>query len=100
MSLRVHHLNCGVAVPVEDGKWLLHAGDAVFHSGRATGGAYPPLTEASERAGASDLAAYEATVERLQALHRDHADEVEIVAAHDTVQFDRLVQQASAAHSA
>ncbi|MGI5131361.1 hypothetical protein ACQEVB_31465 [Pseudonocardia sp. CA-107938] len=62
---------------------LLHVGDAVFHRGRFAPehGSCPPLLEQMEWAGAADVARDEATVERLVALHRDHADRVEIVAA-------------------
>jgi glyoxylase-like metal-dependent hydrolase (beta-lactamase superfamily II) len=86
------HMNghIGVAVPRADGRWLLHAGDAAFHRGRISpeDAPCPPLTEPLERAGAADEKAYEATVD--VALHRDHADRVEIVLAHDTRQYDGL----------
>jgi glyoxylase-like metal-dependent hydrolase (beta-lactamase superfamily II) len=82
----------GVAVPRADGRWLLHAGDAAFHRGRIAPehAPCPPLTEPMERGGATDEKEYAATIERLTALHRDHADRVEIVLAHDTRQYDGL----------
>ncbi len=83
----------GVAVPVAGGRWLLHAGDAVFHRGRIAPefAPCPPLVEEMEIAGAEDEALYDESVLRLATLHRDHSDEVEIVVAHDTRQFDELV---------
>jgi glyoxylase-like metal-dependent hydrolase (beta-lactamase superfamily II) len=84
--------HAGVAVRDRD-RWLLHAGDAYFyhreldpqdHHGH-------PLLDILQNDSQVDEKERLGTHDRLRALVRDHADEVEVVSAHDPWEFARYV---------
>lgn len=81
--------HAGVAVRRDDGRWLLHAGDAFFHGGQLQD---PPTCPASlaafQRLMAVDNRQRVANLARLQELAR--GDEVTIICAHDRAQYDAL----------
>jgi glyoxylase-like metal-dependent hydrolase (beta-lactamase superfamily II) len=81
----------GIAVRDGDG-WLLHCGDAYFHRGQM---AQPPTCPSALRAFqsmmAADRTARLANEQRLNALARDHGDEVRIFCAHDPVELEGAV---------
>lgn len=78
-------------VAVRDGKrWLLHCGDAYFHHTQLSGkGAMPAGLRALERATEKHPEARRNSLARLQALARDHGDEVELFCAHDPTEMAR-----------
>jgi glyoxylase-like metal-dependent hydrolase (beta-lactamase superfamily II) len=81
----------GVAVHRAEGGWLLHAGDAYFHSGDLlTPRTCPPGLRAFQRVVAVDNTARLDNLARLQELRRDHADEVTVFCAHDKSELDEL----------
>ena len=85
--------HCGVAVRrPDDAGWFLHAGDAIFDSSEAGRKSSCPLGLAAyQRMIRVDADQWTANRDRLRALNSDASD-VEIIAAHDTAQFDRLAQ--------
>ncbi len=83
--------HAGVAIRRDDGRWLLHAGDAYFYRGemrqarrRCTPGlrAYQRLMEVDATARLSNQA-------RLRALSIERADAVTVTCAHDPVELER-----------
>lgn len=77
-----------VAVRRPSGGWLLHAGDAYFHSGDLQRPrACPPGLRAFQSLMAVDQEARRANLARLQELHAAHADEVTVFSAHDEGEF-------------
>ena len=77
----------GVAVPTEDGRWLLHAGDAYFHRDTIDGSARVPLgIRLEEVSTQTDRAARLTTVDKLRAAHRAGID---VFCAHDPVEYER-----------
>lgn len=77
----------GVAVPTETGRWLLHAGDAYFHRVTIDGTARVPLgIRLEETSTQTDRAARLTTVDRLRAAHRAGVD---VICAHDPVEYER-----------
>jgi glyoxylase-like metal-dependent hydrolase (beta-lactamase superfamily II) len=73
----------GVAVDV-GGRWLLHCGDAYFHSAELDPEPYcPPLSLAHQRLMAVDEAARRANQKRLRELKRGVGDGVDLFCAHD-----------------
>jgi glyoxylase-like metal-dependent hydrolase (beta-lactamase superfamily II) len=84
--------HCGVAVQRDDGRWLLHAGDAYFHEGEMASGAYcPPGLRLYERLMQADGTQRLANQARLRELIRSHADELDLFCSHDAAEFDRRV---------
>ena len=85
--------HCGVAVRRPGGSeagWLLHAGDAIFDASEAgRKSSCPAGLAAYQRMIRIDADQWTANRDRLRSLNSDYAD-VEIIAAHDTAQFDRL----------
>jgi glyoxylase-like metal-dependent hydrolase (beta-lactamase superfamily II) len=83
--------HCGVAVRRPGGGWLLHAGDAYFHVGDVeVPRRCPAGLRAFQRFMAVDNAARVRNLERLQALHHAHGDEVTVFCAHDKVELEAL----------
>ena len=83
--------HCGVAVRRPTGGWLLHAGDAYFHTGdKESPRSCPPGLRLFQRAMAVDTEARRANLARLQDLHAHHGDEVTVFSAHDRSEFDAL----------
>ena len=83
--------HCGVAVRrPDDAGWFLHAGDAIFDASEATADSSCPWgLRAYQRMLHMDADAWADNRERLRELHAGH-DDIEIIAAHDTAQFERL----------
>lgn len=75
--------HCGVAVRRSTGRWLLHAGDAIYDHRQLVGEGVPAGVRAFSWTVAHDRAAARASVEALQVLHREHGSDVEIMCAHD-----------------
>jgi len=80
-----------VAVRLDHGNWLLHCGDAYFckdelHPEHPS---CPPGLELVQRMDEVDRRARLANQERLRALARDHAGEVELFCAHDARELER-----------
>ncbi len=73
----------GVAVRGEDGRWLLHAGDAFYQQRQLAGRRPSFLLGRFEKAAANDKAAQGHSLAQLQALAREHGDEIEIFCSHD-----------------
>lgn len=83
----------GVAVRDDDGRWLLHAGDAYLYHGEieTTPPLVHPALESVQHGAQTDMGARLATRDRLRDLRRDHADEVTVFSAHDPWELARLV---------
>lgn len=82
----------GVAVRGDDGKWLLHAGDAYFYRGEVGSERYacPPGLRFYQRLMEVDRKTRLANQQRLRRLSLDHKDEVRIFCAHDAVELKIL----------
>ncbi|PAX07332.1 MBL fold metallo-hydrolase [Sphingomonas lenta] len=87
--------HAGVAVRRDDGHWLLHAGDAYFYRGevrsdrrRCTPGlrAYQTMMEVHREQRLENQA-------RVRRLSVERRDEVQVVCAHDPVEFERCAAQ-------
>jgi glyoxylase-like metal-dependent hydrolase (beta-lactamase superfamily II) len=73
----------GIAVK-EDGKWLLHCGDAYFHHGQVeTPPRCPPGLALFQTLNQNDGKARKHNEERLRTLAREHGDEVRLICSHD-----------------
>ncbi len=72
--------------------WLVHAGDAYFYRGEMDPNQRrcPMGLETFQRAVAFDNAARLSNQERLRRLAKDHAQEVRVFSAHDSVELERL----------
>ncbi|RSV18703.1 MBL fold metallo-hydrolase [Sphingomonas sp. ABOLH] len=82
--------HAGVAVRGDDGRWLLHAGDAYFYRGemrRARRRCTPGL-RAYQRLMQADADRRMANQERLRALSVDQRGDFSIVCAHDPVELE------------
>lgn len=84
--------HAGVAIKLKE-RWLLHAGDAYFYHGEMRG---------AERVCTPGLRGYQRMMEvardqrlanqqRLRVLSREHRHELNVVCAHDVVEFERAV---------
>ena len=83
--------HCGVAVRRTDGGWLLHAGDAYFHtSEKQTPPAPPVALKGFQVLMGIDNKRRVTNQERLRELQRSHADEVTIFCAHDPSEYAAL----------
>lgn len=82
--------HAGVAIRCEDGRWLLHAGDAYFYRGEV---------RSERRRCTPGLRAYQAMMEthreqrlanqeRVRRLSVDHRAEVQVICAHDPAEFE------------
>lgn len=83
--------HAGVAIR-EPGGWMLHAGDAYFYRGEVGAAEYacPPLLRGYQRIMEVDRQARLSNQRRLRQLSLDHAGEVRMFCAHDSVEFDLL----------
>jgi glyoxylase-like metal-dependent hydrolase (beta-lactamase superfamily II) len=86
--------HAGVAIPQPNG-WLLHAGDAYFY--RAEMDPYSPHCIPGLRAYQwlmeKDRSSRLQNQHRLRELRRTHGTEIQIVCAHDPVEFERLARR-------
>jgi glyoxylase-like metal-dependent hydrolase (beta-lactamase superfamily II) len=82
--------HCGIAVRKQDGTWLLHCGDAVYHAAwLATPGGRPPLAiQAIEHLLQHDAREREGTRRKLAAAMA--TGQVTVFASHDPVAFAEL----------
>jgi glyoxylase-like metal-dependent hydrolase (beta-lactamase superfamily II) len=90
--------HAGVAVR-EDGRWLLHAGDAYFHRGELDARGYhcTPGLRAYQKLMEQDRGLRLANQRRLRELARRHApQDVRIFCAHDAVELDYLAAETEA----
>jgi glyoxylase-like metal-dependent hydrolase (beta-lactamase superfamily II) len=80
------------AVAVADGdRWILHAGDAFFHASELVDPSRCPAgLKLFQELVQFDRKLRLANAARLRDLHRDHADEVTIICAHDPSQLGSL----------
>ena len=83
--------HAGVAVRRDDGRWLLHAGDAYFSRGemREAQRRCTPGLRAYQRLMEVDAVSRMGNQERLRMLSIDHRDEVDVTCAHDPVELER-----------
>ena len=83
--------HAGVAVRRDDGRWLLHAGDAYFYRGemREAERRCTPGLRAYQRLMEVDAVSRMGNQERLRRLSIDHRDEVNVTCAHDPVELER-----------
>lgn len=80
----------GVAVE-QDGRWLLHSGDAFFHRGEIqTPANCPPVLKGFQNINSVDNAARRKNSERLRELAVREAGQVELFCSHDPVMLERL----------
>jgi glyoxylase-like metal-dependent hydrolase (beta-lactamase superfamily II) len=80
----------GVAVK-QDGRWLLHCGDAFFHRGEMQSPpSCPPVLKGFQNINSVDNAARRENSERLRELAVREAGQVELFCSHDPVMFERL----------
>ncbi|WP_405358908.1 MBL fold metallo-hydrolase [Kitasatospora sp. NBC_00085] len=87
--------HCGVAVRDADAdRWLLHCGDAYFSRADTDPASprRPPVLSAFQRMMAVDGRARLQNRERLRELRHTRQDEVELICAHDTADFDRFAR--------
>jgi glyoxylase-like metal-dependent hydrolase (beta-lactamase superfamily II) len=83
--------HCGVAVKRDDGRWLLHCGDAFFHRGEVeTPANCPPALRAYANIGSVENAVRKQNTERLRELAKRSGEQVELFCAHDPVTLDRM----------
>lgn len=83
--------HAGVAVRRDDGRWLLHAGDAYFYRGemRAAQRTCTPGLRAYQRLMETDATSRRANQARLRALSVERRDAVVVTCAHDPVELER-----------
>ena len=88
--------HCGVAVRRPGGGWLLHAGDAYFHTGDVQlPRRCPPGLRAFQRVMGIENTGRARNLARLQELRRDRADEVTMFCAHDKSELVALQRATS-----
>jgi glyoxylase-like metal-dependent hydrolase (beta-lactamase superfamily II) len=83
----------GVAV-YNEGRWLLHAGDAYFYRREIdwAGPVCPPGLRMYQRLMEVDRRMRLLNQRRLRLLNRDHSDEVKIFSSHDRVEFEKFIR--------
>lgn len=85
--------HAGVAVRLsadgwdDDGRWILHAGDAFNHHAYLTGGVVPPLFRLHQAVISDDRRLARTQHALLAALHRSHPDRLALICAHDPAQL-------------
>ena len=85
--------HCGVAVPTDDDRYILHAGDAFFHHGEMEKQPWcSPGLRLFQRVLAMDNGARLRNARRLWALAQEEPS-VDVACAHSPVQFERLRRQ-------
>ncbi|MET9859109.1 MBL fold metallo-hydrolase [Streptomyces smyrnaeus] len=84
--------HAGVAVRDDEGRWLLHGGDAYMYHGELehTPALSHPVLDPVQQGAQTDAAARLGTRDRLRGLCRDRADAVTVFSAHDPWEFARL----------
>ena len=82
--------HAGVAVCRDDGRWLLHAGDAYFYRGemRQARRYCTPGLRAYQRLMEVDAVSRMGNQERLRMLSIDHRNKVDVTCAHDPVELE------------
>jgi glyoxylase-like metal-dependent hydrolase (beta-lactamase superfamily II) len=85
--------HAGVALRRDDGRWLLHAGDAYFYRGemRAARRHCTPGLRAYQRLMEVDATSRMSNQERLRALSIDRRDDVTVTCTHDPVELERCM---------
>jgi glyoxylase-like metal-dependent hydrolase (beta-lactamase superfamily II) len=73
--------HCGVAIEREDGRWLLHAGDAYYLRVETERDDHPVSKLAAQRA--DDNSQRLASLGEIRRLLREHGDRIEIFGYHD-----------------
>jgi len=83
--------HAGVAIRQDDGKWMLHAGDAYFYRGemRQARRRCTPGLRAYQRLMEVDAAARLGNQDRLRALSMRHRGAVTVTCTHDPVELER-----------
>ena len=83
--------HAGVAVRRDDGRWLLHAGDAYFYRGemRQARRRCTPGLRAYQRLMEVDAESRMANQQRLRALSIERREELTVACAHDPVELER-----------
>ena len=83
--------HAGGAIRRDDGRWLLHAGDAYFYRGemREAQRRCTPGLRAYQRLMEVDAVSRMRNQERLRMLSIDHRDKVDVTCAHDPVELER-----------
>lgn len=79
--------HCGVAIQ-QGNRWLLHVGDAYYLRAELETDDHPVSLLAARRAD-SDVHRLE-SLEHLRRIHRDHANEVDLIGYHDVTEFPVL----------
>lgn len=85
--------HCGVAIALDDGKWLLHAGDSFYAMGQiaAPPRPLPVFMRSFERRAANDDPARARSLAHLQRLSCEHGDRIMIFCSHDPAGMGRAV---------
>ena len=83
--------HAGVAIRGDDGRWLLHAGDAYFYRGemRQARRRCTPGLRAYQRLMEVDVRARMTNQQRLRTLSIEHRDEVTVTCTHDADELER-----------
>jgi glyoxylase-like metal-dependent hydrolase (beta-lactamase superfamily II) len=86
--------HAGVAIRRDDGRWLLHAGDAYFYRGEMRGARRrcTPGLRAYQRLMETDADSRLANQARLRRLSVERRDEVTVTCTHDPVELERCQQ--------
>lgn len=84
--------HAGVAIRRDDGRWLLHAGDAYFYRGemRSARRHCTPGLRAYQRLMEVDATSRLTNQERLRALSVERRGEIDVTCTHDPVELERL----------
>ena len=85
--------HAAVAIQEDDGRWLLHAGDAYFHHGEVGGErrSCPPGLRGYQRLMEVDAGARRANQRRLRERQRREGERLRMFCSHDLVEFEALV---------
>lgn len=90
--------HAAVAVREDDGRWLLHAGDAYFHTGDLTEPpTCPRLLKITQNILGQDNAVRLNNQERLRRFQAEHGEQVRIFSAHDPTELAAFSPDADSA---